>query len=364
VLLTVLGIGIAAFGASAYEPPEGGEGGSRRPKIREKPVRPEDRPIIPEAPPTPPRDPSLPPRDVVDRVVAVIENDIVTERELEAKVKPYLAQLDEVQDLTAREQRRKQIYRQVLDMEIGERMVTREIERNRDKLSVTEQDIDHAIDEVMKLNNLTRDQLQAALYGQGLTWGEYRKKLREQMERTRLVQFKVQGKVQIKDADVRRRCEERSATEPGVSQVCASHLLVALSDKASAAEQDEKRMKATRLRSELANGADFGTYALKYSDDKGTPDGKLGCFSRGEMVKPFEDAAFALKPGELSNVVRTRFGYHIIKVTDRIAAPTASCTDEKALSPIRSELYQEEMERQMNAWIVELRSKAFVEVKL
>ncbi len=303
-------------------------------------------------------------REVVDRIVAIIDNEIVTERELNAKVKPYLGQLDEIKDPAKREERRNQLYHQVLDIEIGEKMVSKEVESNRDKLGVTEQDVDRAVDEVLKLNNMSRDQLQAALYGQGLTWTEYRKKLRDQIERARLVQFKVQGKVQVKDSDVKRRCEERSRVTTSAAQVCASHILVAVPEGASAADIEKKRSTAQRLQAELANGADFASYALKYSDDKAAPDGKLGCFGKGEMVKPFEDAAFALKVGQISGVVRTSFGFHIIKAYDRVAANAGSCDSEQALAPIRNELYEEEMERQMNAFISELRSKAFVEVKL
>lgn len=305
-------------------------------------------------------------REVVDRIVAVIEDQIVTERELDERVAPYLEQLEAIPDPEKRAARRKEIQRQVLDIEIGEKMVDRELERNRDKLGVTDQEVEKTIDDFAKMNNLTRDQLQAALYGQGMTWSEYRKKLRDQLERTRLVQLRVQGKVQVKDADVKRRCEERAGMAGDADQVCASHVLVAVPEKAAAAEIEKLRLEASRLQAELANGADFAAYALKHSDDKGAPDGKLGCFERGEMVKPFEDAAFALKIGQVSPVVRTRFGFHIIKLNDRLAAAgaSASCDSEQALSRFRNELYQEEMERQMNAWIAELRNKAFVEVRL
>jgi peptidyl-prolyl cis-trans isomerase SurA len=329
------------------------------PRLREPPPAPPT-PDVPEASarPTPPG------REVADRVVAIIEDEIVTERELTAKVQPFLAQLDDIKDPAKKEQRKKELYRQVLDIEIGEKMVAKEIEKNKDKLGVTEQDIDRAVDERMKYNNMTREQLQAALYGQGMTWAEYRKKLKELLERTRLIQYRVQGKVQVKDADVKRRCEERSRLSAGTSQVCVSHILVAVPPGASAAEVEKKRMEAGRLQSELQNGADFANYALKFSDYKAAPDGKLGCISRGEMEKPFEDAAFALKVGQMSPVVRTSFGFHIIKAYDRITANAGSCDSDTALTPIRNELYEEEMERQMNAFIGELRSKAFVEVKL
>ncbi len=310
-----------------------------------------------------PLGPAIAARETVDRVAAIIEDEVITMRELEQKAEPFLEQLRTVEDPEVKKKRRDEIYRQVLDIEIGERIVERELKENRDKLGVTEQDVDRAIEEVLRLNNLDRERLQAALYGQGMTWAEYRKKLREQIERARLIQFRVQGKVQVKESEVKRRCEERRAQGGGDVQICASHILLRIGQQATAKETQELYARASQLQAELRAGADFAAYALKFSDDKNAPDGKLGCFSRGELEQAFEDAAFKLKEGEVSGVVRTRFGFHIIKLTDRRAAPTASC-DESALNAFRNELYQEEMQRQMNAWIEELKQKAFVEVRI
>ncbi len=302
-------------------------------------------------------------RQSIDRVVAVIDNEVITWRELQKEAQPFLAQLEGTTDPKVRAAKEHDIYKKVLDIQIGDRIVTRELEKNRERLGVTEQDVDRAIEEVQRMNNLTREQLEGALYAQGLSWAEYRKKLRDQIERARLIQFQVQGKVQVKDADAKRRCEERKSQSNQNLQVCASHILVAVPAGASDAEVEKLHMRAAQLRAELQNGADFAAYALKYSDDKAAPDGKLGCFGRGEMVEAFEKVAFSLKPGELSPVVRTDFGFHIIKVTDR-QSKVENCDDPKTLATLKNELYQEELERQTNDWIAELRKKAFVEVRL
>jgi parvulin-like peptidyl-prolyl isomerase len=303
-------------------------------------------------------------REVVDRVAAVIEDEIITQRELEAKATPYMSQLENIKDPAQREKRQREIYLQVLNIEIGDKMVARELDKNRDKLGVTDQDVDRAIEQVQRDNHLSRDQLQAALYGQGMTLSEYRKKLREQIERARLVQFRVQGKVQIKDTDVAHRCEERLHQKSTAAQVCAAHILIAVPANAAKEEEEKLRLKATRLQTEIANGADFSSYAFKNSDDKAAPDGKLGCFGRGEMEPAFEEAAFALEVGSVSQVVRTPYGFHIIKVYDRKTNSTGSCQDEQILAGVRNEMYQEEMERQMDLWITELRNKAFVEIRI
>jgi peptidyl-prolyl cis-trans isomerase SurA len=305
------------------------------------------------------------PRTGVDRIACVIEDEVITVRELEKKAQPYLAQLEAVPDVAEREKKRIGILKQVLNLEIDERIVSHELGTNKDKLGVTEQDVDRAVQEVLRMNNIGEDQLQAALYTQGMTWSEYRKKLRDQIERARLVQFKVQGRVQVKEAEVMRRCEERARIGDD-KKVCALHVLLRVPDGAGAAETQKLYAKAAQLQVELANGADFKAYAAKYSDDKASPEGKI-CFQRGEMVEEFEKATFALKGGEVSQVVKTPFGFHIIKLAGKDAAAVSdtppNCVGE-ALQPFREEIYHEEMERQMGAWMQELRAKAFIDVRI
>jgi parvulin-like peptidyl-prolyl isomerase len=301
-------------------------------------------------------------RVAVDRIAAVIENEIITMRELEAKAEPFMTKLSGLAG-AEREARRIEILREVLDIEIDERIVNAEIERSREQLAVEEKDIDNAITEVLRMNNLTEDQLQAALYTQSITWSEYRKRLRTQIERTRLIQFRVQGKVQIKDRDVKRRCEERSQEGAKEVKVCASHILKQIPDGASADQIEALRAHMGELQAELASGGDFAAFALDHSDDKAAPDGDIGCFARGEMVEAFEKAAFALDVGGVSPVVRTPFGFHIIKVTERQRAGGGECDNSRVLAGIRDELYQEQMELQMSSWLRELRGKAFVDVR-
>jgi peptidyl-prolyl cis-trans isomerase SurA len=301
---------------------------------------------------------------LVDRVVAVIEEDMITLQELEAKAAPFMAAAQSLADPQARARKRLQILRQVLDIEIGEKMVSREISANKEKLAVGDKDIDRAVQEVAQANHVNTEQLQAALYGQGMTWLEYRGKLREQLERTRLIQYKVQGKVQIKDADVRRRCLERQRSSVADRQVCAAHVLLKITPEMDEKAQQRLLQRATQLQAELSTGADFAAYALKYSEDTNSPDGSLGCFAHGEMLEPIDKAAFALKVGEVSTVVRSPLGLHIVKVLDSRSIGTEGCDKPEAQESFRAELYQEEMQRQMATWVEELRKKAFVEVRL
>lgn len=100
-------------------------------------------------------------------------------------------------------------------------------------------------------------------------------------------------------------------------QVRARHILIAVSPDASPAEMASARDKAEEVLQKVESGGDFAKLAKEYSDDPGTKDrgGELGYFSRGEMVKPFEDAAFKLTPGQLT-LVKSQYGYHVLQLEE------------------------------------------------
>lgn len=310
---------------------------------------------------------AAPVRTPIDRVVAVVDADIITEQELMAQAQGPLSELGAPTDSSDDKERRTRLLAQVLDAEIAERLLSREVAANRDKLGVADKDIDRAVDEVKRLNHVNDDQLQAALYGQGLTFSEYRAKLRTQLERTRLVQLKVQGKVQIKEGEAKRRCVERQrlGQHGGKQQVCASHILLRLDKDADAREVARSHAKAQALRKRLQQGEPIAELAKAHSEDPGSENGALGCFGRGEMVEAFEAAAFALSVGETSEVVRTPFGLHLIVVTERPEEQVqVACETAADLEPFKNEVYQEEMGRQMELWMQELKQSAFVEIRL
>ncbi len=119
-------------------------------------------------------------------------------------------------------------------------------------------------------------------------------------------------------------------------RVCARHILFRVSPNASREEVEKIKKKAESVLKQIKQGADFAKLAKKYSDDKATAarGGDLGCFPQGVMVRPFEQAAFALQKGEVSNLIRTRFGFHIIQVYDIKEART------KPLREVKNEIVQ------------------------
>jgi peptidyl-prolyl cis-trans isomerase SurA len=294
---------------------------------------------------------------LVDRIAAVIEDEIITVRELEAIAKPQLAAAEST-DLVQQAAQRRKIMAAVLDAEIGERMLQREIRRDHDRLAVSDKEVDKAIDEVARTNHVDRTQLQQALFAQGMSLAQYRSKMRDQLERTRLVQFRVQGRVQIKDIDVMRRCREQQRLEAREPTVCAQHILISLAEDAAEPVVQQAKQRAQRLRAAWTSDANF---AASRPADRPTD---LGCFRRGEMLEAIDAVAFDLPVGVASVPVRSPLGLHLVRISERRATEVDPCEDEAARERFRGTLYQEEMQRQMLTWMEELRKKAFVEIRL
>jgi len=143
-------------------------------------------------------------------------------------------------------------------------------------------------------------------------------------------------------------------------QVTASHILVALGKDDTDAQKAEKRAKAAKIRGELLAGADFAQEATQYSDCPSKQQGgNLGTFSKDKMVPEFANAAFALKVGELSDIVETPFGYHIIKVTAHEQPRDVPYEESKA--DIAAYLVDQGKQAAINSYIQSLRSGAKIE---
>lgn len=146
-------------------------------------------------------------------------------------------------------------------------------------------------------------------------------------------------------------------------KVRASHILFGVDAKTSAEDKKKAREKAEKLHKELADGADFAKLAKENSSCPSSKQGgDLGFFGRGQMVQPFEQAAFALKPGEISDVVETQFGYHIIKLTERTKPETVPFGT--ARSKIEEYLKKQKVNAAVGDVVAELRKTAKIEILL
>jgi len=191
-------------------------------------------------------------------------------------------------------------------------------------------------------------------------------KVKDQIKRTKtirkLIDEKVMPTITISDETLKSYYDSHPNEFKVPERAQASHILVKVDAKATDAEKADARKKIDEIKSKLDNGEDFAKLA---SENSGCPSSKkggdLGLFPRGQMVKPFEDAAFSLKPGEVSDIVETRFGYHIIKLAEKEDAKTLAYNDVK--ENLENKLIQEKLKEKMPKYIDSLKAKAKIEIK-
>jgi len=166
--------------------------------------------------------------------------------------------------------------------------------------------------------------------------------------------------IRISEEETRKFYDENPQYFEEPEQVSAKHILIQTNPSSTEEEKTEALKKITALRQRIDSGEDFSTLAKEFSDcPSGENGGDLGYFQRGDMVGPFEDAAFILSVGELSDVVETEFGYHLITVTDKTAA---SFVDYESVSfQIEEFLYETKLKDMIFQLIDELRGKAEIE---
>jgi peptidyl-prolyl cis-trans isomerase C len=206
----------------------------------------------------------------------------------------------------------------------------------------------------------SEEEFKKALASMDLTEDEVRAQIQRGLAIRELIEQKVASKIVISDEDTQAYYDGNPQLFKQPEQVKASHILIKVDPTADEAAKTAARKKIQDIQQKLKDGGDFAALAKEYSEGpSGAKGGDLGYFSRGQMVKPFEDTAFAMKPGEVSGLVETRFGYHLMKVYDMKPEQTLAYSDVK--DKIAQRLKQEKIEKEANLYVQNLKKDAKVE---
>jgi peptidyl-prolyl cis-trans isomerase C len=199
-----------------------------------------------------------------------------------------------------------------------------------------------------------------ALTRMDLTEASIKEKIQRDLALKKLIEDEIVPKVTVSESEIRAFYDNNPETFKQPERVKASHILIKVDPKADSAQKAEAKKKIDMVQAKLQKGEDFGALAKKYSEGPSAPKGgDLGYFSRGQMVKPFEDAAFGMKPGEVSGMVETRFGYHLIKVTDKTPEGTIPFADVK--EKLGEFLKQRKIQEEIQVYVKNLEETAKIE---
>ena len=298
--------------------------------------------------------------EVLNYVAAVVNDDVITYRDVMRESSALLKEADKKNP--ADSAARSSVYHAALERLIDRRLVDQKVKELG--IRVSDDEIRNAIEDVKRQNSITtQDALVAALAGQGISYDQYREQLREQIEKVKLLGQEVRGKVQIGESEVREYYEKNSQQFREEETFRARHIFFKKSDKAT--DDEIKRTMATALQvlADARDNKDFVELAKKYSEDPAAAanGGDLGTFRKGDMLPELEQVIVGMKAGEVSELVTTPAGLHIIRLDQRISGRVKPLESVKA--EVEELLYRKRTDERFNLWTKELRAKATIEVK-
>lgn len=280
--------------------------------------------------------------------------------ELDKSYNAYTQQRGMDTQMITNPQRYKMVQREVLDKLIARELLWQEAQQKN--VVVTDEEVERALSRA--LNNFpSEDEFKLRLAQIGYTEHEYREVLRRQLSVRELIQKDIARGVSVADDEIHDYYQSNPEQFKRPEQIRARHTLVKVELGADEAVREEAKRKAETILKKAKGGADFAELAKKYSEGPSAPKGgDLGFFSRGQMVKPFEEAAFSLKAGEVSGVVQTIYGYHIIKVEEKKEPQIVAEMDVQ--EQIRQFLYSGKVQNAVQQRVDNLRQQAKVEILL
>ena len=291
-------------------------------------------------------------------IAAAVNGEVIYWSQVDVEVARAAAQFGVDPKSPEFEKQRAEFEKTVIDQLVIQRLIMQEARKRN--IVATDKDVDEQIATIKKrLGDEKR--FNEALARANLTITVVRDLIRFQLTQRRVAEAAAQ--VTVTDDEVRKKFDENRSAYDRPSQIKVSHILFRIADKS---QEAVAMAKARIAQAKLADGAKFEDVAKQYSEDPGSAErggdlgGEGGYVSKGTMVKEFEEAAWALKPGETSGLVRTQYGLHIIKVFE--VKPAEKGDFEKVKGQIRDQLLQGKREKAFEGWIDQQKKAAKVEL--
>ena len=301
--------------------------------------------------------PNLVEGKIFDRVVAKVNNEIITLGALEERARAlkekYRSEFENYSE--------NQVLQEALEILIDEKLKLQQGKKMA--FEVDDMTVDAAIKNLEKKNSLEEGQLALMLEAEGKSLDSYKNVIRDQILVSKITRFELGSRLVISDRKIAKYYHDNQKEFWESSQVRVKHILILFEKDATEKIIQIKNKQIKEILAELKGGKDFAEAAKEYSEDvSASLGGDVGFVKKGQMVPEFEKAVFKLREGEISDVVQTEYGYHIIKAEEIQRGRTIPFKEVK--NRIKDILSASKQESAYKAWMSELRESAFIEKTL
>ena len=305
--------------------------------------------------------------EVVDRIVAVVNDDIITLSDVDTAGKEVLAKVNrEVESLAEKSKTLQQVRLNIIQTLIDEKIIDQEAKKRN--LEVSEEEAQKALNRFLEEKKLSLADFRKQLAAMGSSEEQYLENLKKQILASKLVNTDVRSKIiisgdQIRDHYHTHYLKTLGPDEYYILQIgCVPKQQIIAENKAEA----EAQGRAEKIRALAISGQDFRELARKYSELPSAADGgDLGIFKKDEMPANMREALDEITPGQVTRIIKSPAGYQFFKLlanqpgSEVQIAPLATVEEE-----IREKLYQEEIQSSYDKWLKELRNQAFIQISL
>ncbi len=296
---------------------------------------------------------------VVDRIVAVVNDEVITLSDLNEE-------LDVIRQRTAVTYKGQDIERLLAEARphVLNRMVERLLigqEARKSGIVLKDEEINEAIRDGLAQRKMRMEDLIASLAKEGATLEEYRRELRDHLMKTKLVRREIRSMIMISDEEIGAYYQKHRDDYEGRETVRIQQILLPIPKKADEGQIRTIRQEAEAIRQRLREGEAFELLAGRYSQGPAAASGDIGFVEKGVMLPEVEAVAFNLKIGEISDVISSPVGFHIIRVTDKRGAGLKPI--EAVREEIRRKIEDEKADKRYESWIEDLRKKSHIEIR-
>ena len=298
--------------------------------------------------------------EMVDRVVAMVNNDIILLSELQQTLTSVAGSLDK-QGYSASQKKEilNEQRKRILEQMIYDKLTDQQVQRNNIKIG--DEEVEATIDRIRKVNKMSDDDLRRALELDGLSYEEYRKQIKERMLRTRLVNREVKSKIVVTDEDARAYYDSHQKEYGGLTKYHLRHILIKAPASAGKDENERNLQRIKDIYKQLKEGESFEKLAAQYSEASSAErSGDLGVFDIGMLSRQIRQAVEGLEAQQFSEVVDTDQGYQIFYVEEIIHSGGRPFEDVRA--EIQEKIYADVVDQKFNEWIKDLRQRSHIEI--
>lgn len=298
--------------------------------------------------------------EISDKIIAVVNDEIITQNEFNAAFEPYLKKIDETYQGSDKEVVIRQTKVAFLQRLIDDLLIEQEAKKTG--TSIKEEEVMGVLRDSLSRQNISMEDFLKKSESEGKSLEAIKNDVRGQMMRSRLMRREIKSKIMISDQEIGEYYNRHRDEYEGKEAVRIKQILLLIPKNANEVTKAGIKNEAQQILKRAASGEPFDLLAMKYSQGPGAQQGgDIGFIEKGVAIPEVENAAFSLPLEQISSVIESSLGFHIIKVIDKKGAGLKQL--EMVREEIKTKLEDEKLEKKYDEWISVVRKKSYIEIR-